>query len=149
MKVNIIVYSETNNTKSVVEKLKLKMEEKENDVELIELQVHDFKRNKKLTSIPKISQSDLIVFASPVQAFSLALPMVEFMSKMEMTENQKVYLLITQHFKRRWLGGNNTFRKMKKLLSKFNAKVEKEFDIHWSSKNRESQIEEAANELSQ
>lgn len=148
MKVIIIVYSETKNTLSVVEKLKLTLEEKGHITELIELKVHDLKRNKKLISVPEISECDLLIFASPVQAFSLSLPMAEFMKKMQIAQQQKVHLLITQYFKRRWLGGNHTLKQMKKLLIQFDAKVEKEFDIHWSSKNRESQIEEAIKELS-
>ncbi len=148
MKVTIIVYSETKNTFSVAEKLKLKMKEKGDIIEFIELKVHDFKRNKKLISVPEISECDLLIFASPVQAFSLSLPMAEFMKEMTISQEQKVYLLITQYFKRRWLGGNHTLKQMKKLLLKFNVKVEKEYDVHWSSKNREFQIENAVKELS-
>lgn len=147
MNISIVVYSETNNTLSVAQKLKTSFEEKGDTVEFITLQVHDIKRNKKLISIPTIAPCDLLILASPVQGFSVALPMKEFLKKGTVKPKQKVYLLITQHFKRRWLGGNQTLKQMKKQLHHVNANVEREVDIHWSSKNRNIQIKEAIKEL--
>jgi len=148
MKIVIVVYSETRNTYSVVEKIQARFHEDGHNVNIIELLVHDVKNNKKLSSIPEIPTCDLLVFASPVQAFSVAVPMQEYMKNMNIPLNQKVNLLITQHFKKRWLGGNRALKQMRKYLSRFQANIEKEVDIHWSRNDRKTQIEAALKELS-
>lgn len=143
MKIGIIVYSETKNTLSVIEEIRKAFEAKGDTVNLIELQVFDVKKNKKLQSFPDVPSCDVLILASPVQAFSVARPMLEFLKKSTIKEQQKVYLVITQHFTKRWLGGNQALKAMKKQLIRKNVIVEKEVDIHWSSKNREIQINEA------
>jgi len=148
MKVTIILYSETRNTFSVVEKLQSKFKKDGHLVDIIELKVYDIKKNKKLLSHPDITPCDLLIFASPVQAFSVAVPMQEYMKNMNIPLNQKVNLLITQHFKKRWLGGNRALKQMRKYLSRFQANIEKEVDIHWSRNDRKTQIEAAVKELS-
>ena len=148
MNISIIVYSETKNTFSVAQKLKTTFEEKGDTVKLIELLVHDTKRNKKLVSIPTVPPCDVLILATPVQGFSAALPMKEFLKKSTISSKQKVFLVITQYFKKSWLGGNQALKQMKKLLLPVDANVEREVDIHWSSKNRDIQIEEAITQLS-
>jgi multimeric flavodoxin WrbA len=143
MKYGIFVYSETGHTLSVVKLLKKELESLGNEVKVITLEACNTKSNRKLKFVPEAVGYDHIIFASPVQGFSLSQTMSEFLTKVQMPIKQKVSLLITQHLKKAWLGGTRSLRQMKKLLLAHEAILMNEYDVHWSSKDRENQIQEA------
>ena len=76
MNIGIIVHSQTGNTYSVASELKEKLVTLGNEVELERLKViGEDKPGKKdviLEEIPETVKYDTIIFASPVQAFSLS-----------------------------------------------------------------------------
>jgi flavodoxin len=148
MKYGIFVYSETGHTLSVVKLLKKELEDLGNEVKVITLEACNPKSDKRLKYVPDAAGYDHIIFASPVQGFSLSQTMFEFLTKVKMPKQQLVSLLITQHLKKAWLGGTRSLNQMKKLLLVHEAKLMNEYDVHWSSKDREEQIQEALKVLS-
>lgn len=142
MKIGFIFYSESGHTLSVLNQLEKVYKNKGHFVEKISLyEGYDIKK-RILTYFPKANEYDLVLFASPVQAFSLAIPMVQYLEHVELKKEQKIQLLLTQHFKRACFGGNRALRQMKKAIQGYNPVILCEGIVHWSSKERELQIEQ-------
>lgn len=143
MKIGFLFISETGHTLSVLNRLEPIYKEAGHAVEKISLLEGYDSKKQKLTAFPKLKDYDLIIFATPVQAFSLHPAMSQYLKQLELKKEQKVALLITQYFRRACLGGNRALKKMKLYLSVFQAQILAEFIVHWCSKARENQIDEA------
>lgn len=150
--IGIIIYSKTGHTKSVAIRLKEKLTEKGNIVDLIELKpLGDLKSPSaeiKFELIPETEKYDGFVLSSFVEAFSLASVMKAFINKAESFGGKKTALLLTQHFPFKWMGGNGALGYMKKACEKKGAKIAGSAIINWSRKSREMLISESVEELS-
>jgi menaquinone-dependent protoporphyrinogen IX oxidase len=146
MKICVIVYSQTGNTLSVAEKLKDALAAKGCDVELQRVVATGGDPGARaldtLVQTPDPNGYDALVFASPVQAFSLAQAMQLYLSQISCTQAGTVCCLVTQHFKKPWLGGNRAIRKMCALLARKNIPTSETGIVNWSGVNREAQIDE-------
>lgn len=144
MKIGIIVYSQTNNTLSVAERLKDALVQNGAEAEISRVLVEggDPKSNTplKLVGAPDPNGYDAIVFASPVQAFSLAQAMVMYLKQLPRFEAKKVFFFTTQHLKKPWLGANHAIRQAKALIDVKGKSVSETGVVHWSSEQREEQI---------
>jgi len=141
MKVGIIVYSESGHTLSVVKLLAKAFEQAGDTAFVVPLEVIDPTKNRHLMKLPDAGGFDLMVIAGPVQGFRPAQPLIDFISQTTFLKNQKVSILLTQHFKKAWLGGNYSIKMMKGLLAKDSVLIMNEAIVHWSSKTRETDIE--------
>lgn len=138
MKVGIFVYSQTNNTLGVAVRLQDKLSKTGNEVVLNKLEFD--KKKNDIVNMPEISGYDLLIFASPVQAFTLAVPMKKFLKKIEKMEKQRVVFFITQGLKRAFFGGNRAISILEKKITSKGGEPFGLGIIHWGSEDRETQI---------
>jgi len=152
MNIGIILYSETGNTYSVSQKLKEKLVKAGHSVNIERLKVigkvRPGAKDIRFESLPDIEPYDVLVFGSPVQAFSLSSAMTAYLSQIESLQDKKVAFLVTQFFPFAWLGGNRAIGQMKKICESKGASVCGTAVVNWSKPSREKQITEMVEKLS-
>lgn len=145
MKVGIIVFSQTGNTLSVAERLQKQLTGEGHSAQLervVPLNEKPTVNGKiELKEIPDTSGYEGIVFASPVQAFSLAAVMREYLNQVSELKGKKVACFVTQSFSKPWLGGNRAIAKMRKLCSVKGSEVCQTGIVNWSHKDRQQMID--------
>jgi flavodoxin len=148
MKIGIIIYSKTGNTYEVVNRIKERIGT-EATIEKIEIEedASSNNRNVELKKIPKIDNYDIVIFASPVQAFSLAPAMNAYLEQVISLKNKKVGCLVTEFFPYPWMGGNRAIKQMKKLIEAKEGTVEVTGIVNWSNKKRDKMIDDVVNKF--
>jgi menaquinone-dependent protoporphyrinogen IX oxidase len=151
--IGVIYFSQTGNTHSVAMKVKEKLIEQGHTVGIERLKViGDFKprqKNIQFEALPDIEQYDGIVFAAPVQAFSLCQPMTRYLEQVPSLKEKKVALYVTKHMRFNWTGGNQAINKMKKMCRAKEADLGETGIIVWSSDEREQMINDVVAKISQ
>lgn len=144
MKIGIIVYSRTNNTLSVAERLKEAIQNAGHtvDIERITAENEDpqSKSEIRLTHIPDTSVYDCVIFGAPVQGFSLSPIMKTYLLQLKQLGGKRIACFVTQHFSKRWMGGRQAMGQMGRLIAKKGGVVAQTDYVNWSSKERETQI---------
>lgn len=144
MKIGIIVYSQTGNTLSVAEKLKERLTQRGDSAEILRVVAegddYQSKTPFRLVEMPDPLGFDAVVFASPVQAFSLAQVMVLYFRQMPAPDADKVLFFTTQHLKKPWLGANHAIRQARALLLEKGTLLAASGSVQWTSEKREEQI---------
>ncbi|RPJ06267.1 MAG: flavodoxin [Spirochaetaceae bacterium] len=141
-KIGIIVYSGTGNTYLVAEKLKEKLDNMGNATSLERLVVTGgYNPNTqsgpvRFENTPDLSGFDAVVFAGPVQAFSLSPVMSSYLSRVTGLKGKTTALLTTEAFPYSWLGGAQAIAKMKKLCLGKGAHVTGFGIVNWMRKDR-------------
>ncbi len=149
MKIGIIVFSQTGNTFSVAAKLEEAIRAKGHDVSIQRVEGLNDSPNAPLKTAPEVTPYDALIFASPVQAFSLAPVMKRYLSALPNLSGKNVYGFVTQHFKKAWLGGNHALRQLSTVCRSKGAEVKKSGVINWSNPAREAQVNDLVKELSE
>lgn len=154
MKIGIIYYSQSGHTRSVAEQLESSFWKNGCEAEIHEIKIAGEPADKtapnptpELTHIPEIDGFDVLIFGSPVQAFSLAAPMNVYLKQLPSLEGKKIACFLTQHLKHAWMGGNRAISQMKKACAAKNGEVALTGIVHWSSPKREEQIKELVDKL--
>lgn len=144
MKMKVVYYSYSGNTKEVSERL---------CNELIAMQlvcssqeIHADEEDpkfqpKELTEIPDVLDYDVLVFASPVRAFGVSPIMKMYLEQLPSLKNKKVINFVTHQFPKPWLGGTQATKSIKRSLVEKEADVLATYVIDWSNKKREDQID--------
>lgn len=144
MKIGIIVYSHSGNTLSVAEKLKEELLKAGHSVDLEKVKSvnedPNAVKNIQLASNPDTSSYERIIFASPVNAFSLAAVMKTYLSQLQTLEGKTIDCFVTQQLKKAWMGGNHAIKQIQTICSSKGGKLGKTGNVHWSSIKREEQI---------
>ncbi len=152
MNVGIIVYSHTGNTLSVAQKLEQALRNNGHAVSIARVEpVQEDPRAPgpvQLKSAPDVSGYDAVIFASPVQAFSLAPVMKLYLSKLPSLAGKKVSCFVTQHLKKAWMGGNRGVGQITSACRDKGAQVAASGIVNWSGDARERQIEDIVSRLS-
>ncbi len=141
MKVGIIVYSQTGNTMSVAQKLEQAIISAGHTASILRVESVGEGASIQLKSAPDVMPYDTIVFASPVQAFSLAPVMKLYLSQISSLADKKVYCFVTQQLKKAWLGGNHALRQIASACKLKGTTVLWSGGVNWSASTRETQIE--------
>lgn len=119
MKMGIIIYSQTDNTRLAGLKLKEKLLEIGHEVNLERLKLvgetSPRAKNVQLESLPDIQEYEGLVFGSPVHAFSLAPAMTSYLEQITNLKNKKIACFVTKSLPFNWTGGNQAINKMKKI----------------------------------
>ncbi|MCD8499417.1 MAG: flavodoxin [Clostridiales bacterium] len=156
MNIGLIVYSYTGNTLSVAEKIRdqLQAQGHATTLERVHASNEDPQKNRldktaSLTEAPDPLSYDALILAAPVNGFSLAKVMQDYLANRPGLAGKPVRLFVTHHFPKAWLGGSQTMRQFNKLCSANGAKVEATAIIDWSSKKREQEISELVSRFSQ
>ncbi len=151
MKIGIIIHSVTGNTLSVGEKIREALIAKGFETALERVIAADEKNpgpNPALLNKPETQPYDMIIFGAPVHGFTLSRAMQAYMSQLSGLENKKVRCFVTQQLTKPWLGGNRAIRKMTQLCSGCGVGVGETGIVHWSSRQREEQIGDLAEVMS-
>lgn len=152
MKIGIIVYSYSGNTISVAQKLEQALRNAGNTVNIEMVEPVNENPNSsaplKLKAAPDTNPYDALIFASPVQAFTLARVMRLYLSELPSLKGKKVYCFVTQHLKMTWLGGKKAVKTISKVCKEKGTDIISSRIINWSSKAREQQIEDLISRLS-
>jgi len=152
MKIGLILYSRSGNTLSVAEKLKEALTAKSHDVELNRIRAanEDPNTNTKivLTHSPDAQPYDAVILGAPVQAFSLSPIMKAYLEQLSPLNGKKVALLVTQHFPKAWMGGSHSLKQMSRAVQQKGGNVSHTGLVNWTSKNREAQIADVVERLS-
>lgn len=152
MKIGIIVFSQTGHTLSVAERLAGALRAKGQEVAIARVEPVETKPNSsapvKLKVAPDVSPYDAVIFASPVQGFTLARVMKFYLTGITDLTGKKVACFVTQHLKRAWMGGNRSVRMIDAACREKGAVVGASGIVHWSSADRESQIAALVEKLS-
>lgn len=98
--------------------------------------------------LPNVGQYDVLVFGSPVEAFSLSPVMISYLTQVDSLQNKKVACLVTQFFPYPWMGGNHAINQMKKICESRGAVIFGSKVVNWSSSRRNLKIIEAVDRLS-
>lgn len=150
MKVGLIVYSQTGNTLSVAEKIKKRLEAAGHVVNL-ERVVSDNENpsvaGKVLLKGPDPSAYEGLVFAAPVQAFSLAEVMSAYLKQVPALEGKKTACFVTQQFPRPWMGGNRAIAKMKMLCAAKGTEVCGTGIVNWGNEKRLQMIDDVVESI--
>lgn len=152
MNIGIILYSETGNTYSVLQKLKKELVKNGHSVHMERLNLigkaKPGTKDIKFETIPDIHAYDSLIFGSPVQSFSLSPAMANYLSRIKSLQDKKIALLVTQYLPFPWLGGNRTISQMKKICGLKGADICGTAIINWSKSGREKQIIEVIKKFS-
>jgi len=152
MKIGLVVYSQTGNTYSVVERLQKELVEKGHEVNIEKLEpvdkdnVNPGAKDIEYKNLPDLKQYDGYVFASPVQAFSLSTGMKSYLNKMGSLANKKTFCFVTKGLPFNWTGGTRAIKQFKRLLEAKNADLVESGIIKWSS-NKEKDIKKLVNNV--
>lgn len=145
MKIGIIIYSKTGNTRSVAQSLLETLINQGHDASLLEIKAaSDDPEQVKVDLIerPNTSDFDRLIFASPVHGFMPSQVMKTYLLELDDLMQKKVTLFVTHQFPYAWMGGSGTLNQMKKYVVKKNGNVQKMFSINWSSKKRAQNIQD-------
>lgn len=119
MNIGIIVYSQTEHTYSVAQKLQEKLSSDGHSVNIERIvpagDVHPGSKDIKFEKQPDVGAYDALVFGSPVHAFSLAPAMKAYMEQISSLEGKKIVCFVTKGVPFNRTGGNQAISKMKKI----------------------------------
>jgi len=151
MKVGIVIYSQTGNTRSVAAKLQQKLQGAGHSVALEEVKLAGERkqgtRDVQLGPLPDPAPYDVLVIGSPVEAFSLSPVMGKALGQIRSLDKKGVLCLITQGFPFAWLGGNRAARQMRKLCEAQGAAVRGAAVVNWMGKGLDRRITDAVDKL--
>jgi flavodoxin len=152
MNIGIIVFSQTGNTLSVAQKLKEKLISAGHtaDIEQITVtgDVSPGKRQFELTAIPTVDAYEGLVFATPVQAFSLNPVMAAYLEQLPSLNGKKFACLITKHLPFSWTGGKQAIAKMKGICTAKGAAFLGAGIAIWSGSQRGQNVDNCVNNIS-
>jgi hypothetical protein len=94
----------------------------------------------KIVSAPDVLPYDGLIFASPVQGFQLAPLMKLYVDGISDISGKKTCVFLTQHLKKAFFGGNKAIKQLTAGIAKKGGSVAYRGIIHWSSPEREKQI---------
>ncbi|HUT86633.1 MAG TPA: flavodoxin [Candidatus Heimdallarchaeota archaeon] len=140
MKIGIIVYSQTGNTLSVVEKLKEKLAAEGHTVVLEQVTVAGGRKSGdrafQLETRPDVASYDALVFGSAVEAFSLSQVLKSYLAGVDSLQGKQVACLVTQSFPYPWMGGNRAIRQMRRICESKGATVRGSAIVNWAKCRR-------------
>lgn len=146
MNIGIILYSKTNNTLTVAQRLEQALGSlgQTAKIERITAIESSPPQNIVLKDKPDIANYDTLVLASPVHAFSLCPVMRLYLEQLDRLDNKKIYLFVTQQFPYAWIGGNRAISQMNKICQSKGGETVKTGIVNWSNKQREQQMTDLA-----
>jgi NAD(P)H dehydrogenase (quinone) len=151
MRIGIIVYSQTGNTFSVAQKLKEKLTAGGHSVNIERLTTVGGETDParaKIEKLPDLGGYDALVFAAPVQAFSLSRVMAGYMKQLPSLQGRKVACFVTKGLPFAFTGGNSAISLLKKGVESRGGTVAGTGIVYWSNKDRDNQINDVVEKLS-
>ncbi len=151
MNIGIIVYSETGNTAKVTEILEQKLNAAGHTVHTEKIvpegNAKPGTRNIKFSSNPSVQPYDGVVFASSVQAFSLAAGMKAYLQQIGNLKDKKIAGIVTKQLPGKWTGGIQAINGIRTLCRKSGGVLSETGIIIWSNNKRDQMIEEVTHRV--
>ena len=151
MKIGIIVYSQTGHTLGVSEKLKTALDKAGHQAAVDKVEIsgepHRGASAFTVSKAPDASLYDAVIFASPVQAFSLAVPMKKYMQELPDLTGKKTLCFVTKQLPFKWTGGRHALSEMSSFCTAAGAKPVGTDLVIWSSSQLEADIDAAVQRL--
>lgn len=148
MNIGILVYSYTGNTLSVAQKIKEQIESRGDTaaIERITAANGDPNSGQSITlkDIPDIAKYDKLVIGAPINGFMLCRAMTMYLQSNAALDNKTVNCFVTQHLKSSFFGGKKGIKQISESCLSKGATVKNTANIHWSSPEREQEIQNAA-----
>lgn len=152
MKIGIIIYSQTGNTKKVAGKLQEKLSSAGHDASIEEItitgKIPAQPGKFELAGIPAVESYDAVIFGAPVQAFSLNPVMKAYMKKLQSLAGKKAAIFVTKQIPLLWVGGTGAIAIMKKACESRGAEVLGTEIVVWAEKKREQTIKRCVDNIS-
>ena len=140
MNIGIFVNSKTGNTLSVAEKLRDRLVAMGHTVALEKVSAsNDGNMNveKIVISKPPSTQGyDMLVFAAPVNGFSLAPVMQAYLKGLPSLAGKRLAGFVTEAFPFPWMGGNQALKGMEKLVSAKGGTLSATGVVNWRSPDK-------------
>lgn len=150
MKIGVIVYSQTGNTRRVAEQLVEKLETAGHAVtyEAVEV-IGEPKMGEEVqfTATPDPAPYDAVVFGGQTHAFGLSPAMTAYVKQLGDLGGKRVVCLVTQAFPFKWMGGNRTMRQMTGVLKEKGAVIAGMGIVNWMGSGLEERIALTTDEL--
>ncbi len=119
MNIGIIVYSETDHTYSVAQKLQDKLSAGGHEVNLEQVvpaaKVNPGELNVNFNSQPETAPYEGLIFGSPVHAFNLAPAMNAYLNQIPSLQDKKIACFVTKGLPFDSTGGNQAIKQMKNV----------------------------------
>lgn len=152
MKIGIIVHSQTGHTLSVAEQLQTKLTTAGHSANIEKISPVDAKQTDpkkiQLDKLPDLSPYDALVFAAPVQAFSVSPVMKVYLNQLPSLNGKKAACFVTKGLVFKWTGGNHAISQLKKGIESKGGKVVETDVIVWSGAGREKAVTELVEKFS-
>ena len=103
----------------------------------------------RLTKAPDITQYDSVILGAPVRAFSLSPVMKAYLSQLPNIGRKKIACFVTQHFPKRWMGGDQAIRQMTRAIAQKGGAISDTGVVNWTNSARQSQIDALVTRLSE
>jgi len=136
MKIGIIVYSLSEHTFSVAQKLHERLSA-DGHVVNIERVVPEGQVKPRYVDVtfreqPDTSQFDALIFGSPVHAFNLAPAMKVYLNQIPSLEDKKVACFVTKSVPFDWTGGNQAIKTIKTICQSKGGIILGSGIVNWS-----------------
>ena len=153
MKIGIIFYSQTGNTRMVAERVKNALIAEGHEVVIDAIEVQKTINEERavsatatLTHIPNTDAYEGIIFAAPVQGFSLARIVPSYFEHVGSLENKKIAHYVLHHLPM-FFGGKSAIRKLDRLIRSKGGVSLAHFDVRSADENKEVVIEAGVQQL--
>jgi multimeric flavodoxin WrbA len=151
MDIGIVVYSKTGNTLSVAKRVEEALRAAGHKVALERVEAENDQEkaagNIRFSSLPDLSRYEALVFASPVQAFSLNPVMKAYLAKAGQLAGKKAACFLTMGFPAVWMGGRQAMGLLRNAMAEKKTVFCGEGIVCWSNKKRESMIDAIVKQL--
>ncbi len=152
MKIGIIVHSQTGNTYSVAQKLQEKLSAVGHSVNVERITPVDSKqmdpKKIQIEKLPDLSPYDALVFAAPVQAFSVSPTMKVYLEQLPSLSGKRIACFVTKALPFNWTGGNKAIAIMKKSCESRGGTVVGTGIVVWRGEDLDKKIVDLVEQLS-
>ena len=153
MKIGLIIFSQTGNTRTLSNQIAEKLSSAGHDTNIEEISIEGKTPAQpgqfKLLNTPDINSYETVIFGAPVQAFSLNPVMKEYLEQIESLANTNVICFVTKQIPLLWFGGTGSIATMRNICKEKGANILGTEIVVWAEAKRNRSIESCVNNISQ
>ena len=151
MNIGIIVFSYTGNTASAADEIKKALSKKGHTVNIERIETdgdaQKMKGEIKFKNKPKIGSYDALILGSPVWGFTLPPVMKQYLEDLPPLKGKKCIPYVTKQLSPHWSGGNQSVKKMKKIVQSKGGEVPGTGVIVWKKKGPTEDLPETVQRI--
>ncbi len=152
MRIGLIIYSQTGNTRSVAGKIRDKLNAAGHNADIDEITIIGDSPAQpgkfELNHIPDPQDYDAVIFGAPVQAFALNPVMKKYMEDLPLLSGKKVAIFITKQLPLLFAGGTGAIAAMKKSCEERGACIAGTEIVVWAEKKRDQTVRRCVDNIS-